>query len=157
MIALLQRVLRAEVTIERRLVAAIGPGILALIGVEGSDELQHGHRLLQRILSYRIFDDESGKMNRSVLDVAGGLLLVPQFTLVADTDKGNRPSFSRGAAPALGRQRFDELLEYARTQHGQIEAGVFGAAMQVLLVNDGPATFWLRAGADTGLKDSTKS
>ena len=145
MIALIQRVSSASVVVEGETVGAINQGILALIGVEASDTPEQAQKLLQRILSYRIFEDEGGKMNLSLQDVAGGLLLVPQFTLVADTRKGRRPSFSGGASPELGRSLFDDLLQRACAAHTDVSCGRFGADMQVHLVNNGPVTFWLQA------------
>jgi D-aminoacyl-tRNA deacylase len=143
MIALIQRVTRAGVTVAGSQTGAIERGILALVGVAALDTPAEPARLLQKILSYRIFPDDSGKMNLNLGQVAGGLLLVPQFTLVADTRKGTRPSFSEGAPPALAQQLFSLLLAEARQAHPRVEAGVFGADMQVELVNDGPVTFWL--------------
>jgi D-tyrosyl-tRNA(Tyr) deacylase len=141
MIALIQRVARAHVEVAGQTVGAIDRGILGLIGVEATDTPETGDRLLQRILSYRIFADDAGKMNLDLRQIGGELLLVPQFTLVADTRKGTRPSFSGGAAPAQARERFAALLATARAAHAKVAAGVFGADMQVHLVNDGPVTF----------------
>ena len=124
---------------------AIGPGLLALIAVRPTDTPQDGLRLLERILRYRIFADEAGKMNLSLTDVQGGLLLVPQFTLAADTGKGLRPGFSHAATPALGRQLYELLLQEARARHATVASGVFGAHMQVALTNDGPVTIWLES------------
>jgi len=145
MIALLQRVVESSVRIDGKVVAAIGPGLLALIAVRPTDAPEDGVRLLERILRYRIFADEAGKMNLSLADVQGGLLLVPQFTLAADTDKGLRPGFSRAATPALGRQLYELLLQEARACHATVASGVFGAHMQVALTNDGPVTIWLES------------
>ena len=125
-------------------IGAIGAGILALIGVEKGDTESEAKRLLERLLGYRIFADAEGKMNRSVVDEAGGLLLVPQFTLAADTNKGTRPSFSSAAPPAEGKNLFDYFVELARTLHSPVETGRFGADMTVSLLNDGPVTFWLQ-------------
>ena len=125
-------------------VGAIGAGVLALIGVEKGDGESEARRLLERVLGYRIFPDGEGKMNRSLADVAGGLLLVPQFTLAADTQKGTRPSFSSAAAPAEGEASFDYLAGLARASHADVATGRFGADMKVHLVNDGPVTFWLQ-------------
>ncbi len=145
MIALLQRVSHAEVTVDGKSVGSIGRGLLALIGVKPSDDEASALRLLGRLLQYRIFPDELGKMNLSVTQVKGQLLLVPQFTLAADTLKGLRPGFSTAAPPEQGRRLFDELVAAAREQHGQVETGVFGAHMQVSLTNDGPVTIWLES------------
>ena len=145
MIALLQRVLRAEVKIEGARVSAIGRGLLVLVGVRPTDDERSALRLLDRFLHYRVFEDELGKMNLSVVQVQGELLLVPQFTLAADTHKGLRPGFSTAAPPALARQLFDGLATAARAQHARVETGVFGAHMQVSLTNDGPVTLWLES------------
>ncbi len=144
MIALLQRVTQAQVVVARQTIAQIGPGLLVFIGVERGDAEQQAERLLQRLLRYRVFADQDGKMNRSLLDVNGGLLLVPQFTLAADTHKGLRPSFTPAAEPQHGEWLFDYLVQQARAQYGKIETGRFGADMQVTLTNDGPVTFWLQ-------------
>ena len=146
MIALLQRVAQASVIVNEKVIGRIGPGTLALIGVERGDGPQQTERLLQRVLNWRMFNDEQGRMNLSLAQISGGLLLVPQFTLAADTASGNRPGFSAAAAPADGRRLFDGLVEHARLRHSPVETGEFGADMQVHLVNDGPVTFWLRAG-----------
>jgi D-aminoacyl-tRNA deacylase len=145
-IALIQRVLSAHVEIESRTVASIQQGVLALIGVQRDDTHASADRLLERVLTYRIFADEAGRMNRSVADVHGGLLLVPQFTLAADTRQGTRPGFSTAAAPEAARALFDHLIERARARHAPVGAGEFGAHMRVFLVNDGPVTFWLQSG-----------
>jgi D-tyrosyl-tRNA(Tyr) deacylase len=145
MIALIQRVSEARVDVDTRCTGRIGPGLLALIGVQPQDGPAQVERLLQKLLGYRVFSDSEGKMNLALKDTGGGLLLVPQFTLAADTDSGLRPSFSTAAPPSLGRERFDELLALARTQHRTVEAGEFGAHMRVSLVNDGPVTFWLES------------
>ncbi len=144
MIGLLQRVTQARVDINGETVGEIDRGLLVLVGVEKQDDASRADRLLERLLGYRIFEDEQGRMNLSLHDIDGGLLLVPQFTLAADTRKGRRPSFDPAAPPALGERLFDHLLAQARTQHGQVASGQFGANMQVHLVNDGPATFWLQ-------------
>jgi D-aminoacyl-tRNA deacylase len=133
------------VTVETRIVGEIGRGILALIGIERGDELAQGERLLERVLTYRIFEDDGGRMNLSLRDVGGGLLLVPQFTLAADTHKGTRPGFSTAEDPERARTLFAEVLALGRTRHKDVSTGEFGAHMQVGLVNDGPVTFWLRA------------
>jgi len=143
MIALIQRVNRAAVTVDSETVGAIGRGILALIGVQRGDTTASADRLLERVLTYRIFGDEQGKMNLSLRDIQGELLLVSQFTLAADTQKGTRAGFSRAAAPEEAKRLFDYFLDRARASHGTVAAGVFGADMQVSLVNDGPVTFWL--------------
>lgn len=145
MIALIQRVSEAEVTVEARSVGKIGRGVLALIGVQRGDDAARGERLLERVLGYRIFEDEAGRMNRSLADIGGGLLLVPQFTLAADTHKGTRAGFSSAAAPDVARALFDEFAQLARRRHADVATGQFGAHMRVALVNDGPVTFWLEA------------
>ncbi len=143
MIALIQRVTRAQVDISGRTVAAIDKGILALIGIEKDDTTDTGQRLLERILTYRIFADAQGRMNLDLSHIAGGLLLVPQFTLVADTSKGTRPGFSHAAPPEEAAALFEALCAAARAR-GVLGAGTFGADMQVSLTNDGPVTFNLR-------------
>jgi len=145
MIGLLQRVGSARVEVEGAVVGAIEAGLLVLVGVERGDGEAQAERLLERLLGYRVFADSEGKMNRSLRDTGGGLLLVPQFTLAADTGKGMRPSFTPAAAPADGERLFDHLVERARRQHAPVATGHFGAHMRVGLVNDGPVTFWLRA------------
>jgi D-tyrosyl-tRNA(Tyr) deacylase len=139
-IALLQRVTRAHVEIDGASVGAIGAGALVLVCAEPADTLAQAERLVSKLLTLRIFSDPAGKMNLSLQDVAGGLLLVSQFTLAADTARGNRPGFSAAAPPELGRQLFDAVLASARARHAPVAAGVFGADMQVHLVNDGPVT-----------------
>ena len=141
MIALIQRVTGGSVEVEGRTVAAMGRGILALIGIEASDDIDTAARLLDKVLTYRIFPDEAGKMNLDLRQIGGDLLLVPQFTLVADTRKGTRPSFSAAAKPENARQLFLALVAKAQAAHPRVEAGIFGADMQVRLVNDGPVTF----------------
>jgi D-aminoacyl-tRNA deacylase len=143
MIALIQRVTRAHVIVEDETVGAIGPGLLALIAVQPDDGEAQAQRMLQRLLGYRVFADEAGKMNRSLADTSGGLLLVSQFTLAADTRAGMRPSFTSAAPPEHGRRWFDRLVELARAKHAGVETGRFGAHMEVHLVNDGPVTFRL--------------
>ena len=143
MIALIQRVSRAEVRVGGEVVGAIDAGILALIGVEADDGEPDGNRLLERLLTYRIFPDGAGRMNLSVADIDGGLLLVPQFTLAADTHKGTRAGFSLAAAPEQARRLFEHLRRQAQAAYAPVSAGVFGADMQVSLVNEGPVTFWL--------------
>ena len=144
MIALLQRVTRAWVEVEESRIAAIGPGLMVLIGVERGDTAAQADRLLERLLGFRVFADEQGRMNCSVTDIGGGLLLVPQFTLAADTRKGRRPSFTRAAEPSEGEKWFQYLTEQAAQRYPGAEMGRFGADMQVGLVNDGPVTFWLQ-------------
>ena len=144
MIGLLQRVSEAAVRVDGATVGAIGPGVLVLLCAEKGDTEREADLLLTKILGYRVFSDEAGKMNRSLADVNGGLLLVPQFTLAADTKSGTRPSFTPAAAPEDGRRLFDHVVRQARERHGQVETGVFGADMKVSLINDGPVTFWLR-------------
>jgi D-aminoacyl-tRNA deacylase len=144
MIALIQRVTRAQVDVAGQTVGAIDRGILALIGVEADDTASTGERLLERILTYRIFPDAAGRMNQDLGQVGGGLLLVPQFTLVADTSRGTRPGFSHAAAPGMAQALFEGLSRAARTRHPAVAAGTFGADMQVSLTNDGPVTFNLR-------------
>ena len=146
MIALIQRVLSARVEVDTETVGAIGPGLLALVAVQPDDGEAQARRMLERLLGYRVFADGAGRMNRSLADTGGGLLLVSQFTLAADTRSGMRPSFTQAAAPEHGRQWFERLLELARAGHPQVAAGRFGADMQVALVNDGPVTFWLDTG-----------
>jgi D-tyrosyl-tRNA(Tyr) deacylase len=143
-IALIQRVSRASVTVETRKVGAVGRGILALIGIERGDDLPQGERLLERVLTYRIFEDDAGRMNLSLRDIGAGLLLVPQFTLAADTHKGTRPGFSTAEDPTRAHELFAQLADLARTRHKEVATGEFGAHMQVELVNDGPVTFWLQ-------------
>lgn len=145
MIALIQRVTSASVHVEGELVAAIGPGLLALAAVEQGDSAAQAERLAERILGYRVFEDAGGRMNLSLADTGGGLLLVSQFTLAANTRKGMRPSFTPAAAPVEGERLFQALVAVARKRHAPVETGRFGAHMQVSLVNDGPVTFWLRA------------
>ncbi|KPF58224.1 D-tyrosyl-tRNA(Tyr) deacylase [beta proteobacterium AAP51] len=140
MIALVQRVRSARVEVAGATIGAIDTGLLVLVCAEPTDTPAVAVRLLDKLLKLRIFSDEAGKMNRSVQDVAGGLLIVSQFTLAADVSGGNRPSFTGAAPPALGRALYDELLRLARERHPQVAAGEFGADMQVHLVNDGPVT-----------------
>jgi len=143
MIALIQRVTRSEVKIGDAVAGSIGAGMLALIGVQKGDAEPQAERLLERLLSYRIFADAQGRMNVSLRESGGGLLLVPQFTLAADTKKGSRAGFSTAADPPDAQRLFAYLLERARSAYAPVSAGVFGAHMQVSLVNDGPVTFWL--------------
>jgi len=146
MIALIQRVLSARVDVDDETIGAIGPGLLALVAVEPGDGETQTRRMLERLLGYRVFMDAAGRMNLSLADTGGGLLLVSQFTLAADTRSGMRPGFAGAAAPEQGRRWFDRLLELARAAHPVVETGRFGTHMQVHLVNDGPVTFWLKAG-----------
>ena len=143
MIGLLQRVKECRVAVEGKIRGEIGPGLLVLVGVSRGDDENKANRLLERLLGYRIFPDAAGKMNLSLPDVGGGLLLVPQFTLAADTRKGMRPSFSSAAEPSEGDRLFHYLAGLARERHPLVQCGVFGADMQVSLINDGPVTFWL--------------
>ena len=144
MIALIQRVREARVQVAGLTTGAIHRGIVALIGVERGDGETQAARLAERVIGYRIFADADGKMNRSLADVRGGLLLVPQFTLAADTRSGARPSFSSAAPPAEGERLFLRFVELARERHAPVETGTFRSDMQVSLVNDGPVTFWLQ-------------
>jgi D-tyrosyl-tRNA(Tyr) deacylase len=148
MIGLLQRVSEARVEVEGEIVGEIDAGLLVLIGVERGDDEAQAERLLERLLSYRVFADAEGKMNLSLRDLGGGLLLVPQFTLAADTRKGMRPSFTPAAPPVEGERLFNVLTVLARQQHTRVATGRFGAHMQVSLINDGPVTFWLRIPPD---------
>jgi D-tyrosyl-tRNA(Tyr) deacylase len=145
MIALLQRVSHAEVTVDGKTVGAIGLGLLVLVGVRPTDDEAGARRLLARLSLYLIFPDEAGKMNLSLTQVNGQLLLVPQFTLAADTAKGLRPGFSTAAPPEQARRLFEHLVQAARDELGSVETGVFGAHMQVSLTNDGPVTIWLES------------
>jgi D-tyrosyl-tRNA(Tyr) deacylase len=145
MIALLQRVTHAEVAVEGKSVGAIGPGLLVLVGVRPTDDDASAMRLLARLVLYRVFPDEAGKMNLSLTQVKGQLLLVPQFTLAADTTKGLRPGFSTAAAPEQARRLFEVLVQAARDQLGAVETGLFGVHMQVSSTNDGPVTIWLES------------
>ena len=142
MIALIQRVTSASVAVGEETVGEIGPGILALVGVERGDGDEQAARLAQKVLTYRIFADPAGRMNLSLQDVRGELLAVPQFTLVADTNSGTRPSFSSGASPEAGLKYFDQFIAHA-SKSVTTRTGRFGAHMKVSLVNDGPVTFWL--------------
>ncbi len=144
MIALLQRVSQASVTVDGKVVGAIGQGLLVLLCAERGDTEKEAAQLIAKLMSYRVFGDEAGKMNRSVRDINGSVLLVPQFTLAADTRSGTRPSFTPAAEPELGKKLFDYALTQARAVHASVESGQFGAHMQVALVNDGPVTFWLQ-------------
>ena len=146
MLSLIQRVAQASVVVDGETVGAIGPGLLALVGVEPGDGEAQIARMAERLLGYRVFADEAGRMNRGLADTGGGLLLVSQFTLAADTSSGMRPGFSTAAAPALAEPLFNRLVETCRARHaGGVETGRFGAHMVVSLVNDGPVTFRLTA------------
>lgn len=148
MIALLQRVSQAGVVVDGQIVGEIGLGLLVLVCAERGDTERESDALLTKLVGYRVFSDDAGKMNRSVIDVAGGLLLVPQFTLAADTRSGTRPSFTPAAAPEVGRRLFDAFVLAARERYADrlsaVETGVFGADMKVSLTNNGPVTFWLQ-------------
>ena len=143
MITVIQRVKSSSVSVNDLEIGRIGPGIMALIAIQKEDTKNDARRLLQRILSYRIFPDENDRMNLSLQNIQGGLLLIPQFTLAADTQKGNRPSFSSAALPEQGKILFNYFTRMAKQQHPCVEQGRFGADMQVALINDGPVTFTL--------------
>lgn len=145
MIALLQRVTEASVRVDDTRIAGIGRGLMVLAAVHRDDTDRDPPRLAERILTYRVFPDENGRMNRSLVDIRGELLLVPQFTLAADTRKGTRASFTRAAAPETGQAAFDALVGICRQRLNVVQTGRFGADMQVALVNDGPVTFWLES------------
>lgn len=145
MLALLQRVSHARVEVAGEVVGQIGSGLLVLVGVQPADGPGQAKRLAERLLGYRVFDDADGRMNLSLADTGGGLLLVPQFTLAADTDRGRRPSFTRAAEPRHAQALFEVLVDAARQRHADVATGRFGADMQVSLTNDGPVTFLLRA------------
>ena len=143
MIGLIQRVSQAHVEVDKQIISQVKHGVVALIGVERSDTENSADKLLRRILNYRIFPDAEGKMNLGLTEIDGELLLVPQFTLAADTKKGMRPSFSSAAAPEQGEKLFDYLVDQARNSYSKVQCGKFGADMKVSLINDGPVTFWL--------------
>lgn len=145
MIALIQRVLEARVSVAGQTVGEIGPGLLALVAVEKGDQSANAVRMAERLMGYRVFSDDEGKMNRSLADTGGGLLLVSQFTLAADTAKGTRPSFTPAAAPADAERLFNELVALTRQRHPVVATGEFGAEMTVSLVNHGPVTLRLTA------------
>ncbi len=145
MIALIQRVSEAEVSVDGQIVGAIGPGLLALVAVQPDDTEARTQRMAERLLGYRVFADAAGKMNLALGEVGGGLLLVSQFTLAADTRKGMRPSFTSAAEPAKGQRDFDRLVAIIRERHQPVATGRYAAHMQVRLVNDGPVTFWLQS------------
>lgn len=144
MIGLLQRVTQARVSVDGSIIGEIGGGLLVLVGVERGDSEAQADRLLERLLGYRVFSDADGRMNLSLKEIGGGLLLVPQFTLAADTRKGTRPGFSPAAEPEEGKRLFTYLLGEAQRNYWPVAAGQFGTDMQVMLVNDGPVTFWLQ-------------
>ena len=144
MLALLQRVSEATVRIDDRVAGEIGHGLLVFVGVEKGDCESDAERMVERVLGYRMFTDGTGRMNRSVTDIEGGVLLVPQFTLPADTRSGMRPSLSPAAPPDVGRPLFAHLVDAVRSRHAHVACGEFGARMQVALVNEGPVTFMLR-------------
>ena len=148
MIGLLQRVTEASVSVVNEITGAIGPGLLVLVGVERGDGERQAERLIERLLGYRVFADADGRMNLSLTNTHGGLLLVPQFTLAADTRKGTRPSFTPAAAPDEGRRLFEHAVAHAQNRHDQVATGRFGADMKVALINDGPVTFTLRVAPD---------
>lgn len=145
MIALLQRVVSANISIHGGITARIGPGLLVFVGVRPVDDEDAAARLLSKTLKYRVFSDEAGKMNLNLREIAGDLLLVPQFTLAADTRRGLRPGFSAAAAPDQGRRLYEGLVAAAQAAYPKVQTGTFGAHMQVSLVNDGPVTFWLES------------
>jgi len=144
MIALLQRVTQASVSFDKQLIGEIDQGLLVFLGIEKGDSQTQADRLLDRVLQYRIFSDSQDKMNLNVTDIIGGLLIIPQFTLAANTNKGNRPSFTSAAAPQDGKELFDYFVTQSKLKYSSIETGQFGADMKVALVNDGPVTFWLQ-------------
>ena len=156
MIALLQRVSRASVVVDGATIGAIDAGLMVLLCAERGDSEKEADLLLTKLLGYRVFSDAAGKMNRSLVDVAGGLLLVPQFTLAADTKSGSRPSFTPAASPQDGLRLFDYFVRQARAKHAAVETGSFGADMQVSLTNDGPVTFWLQVAAKAQAKAEVK-
>lgn len=144
MIALIQRVRNASVSIEEQVAGQIGVGLLVFLGVEEGDSASEADRLLKKVLAYRVFPDSQGRMNLSLRDTGGGLLVISQFTLAADTSRGLRPGFSRAAAPQKAREMFEYWVDCARKAHEVVQTGQFGADMQVSLLNDGPVTFWLQ-------------
>jgi D-tyrosyl-tRNA(Tyr) deacylase len=148
MIGLIQRVSTASVAVDGELIGQIGPGLAALIAVQRGDTSRQAIRLAERLRTYRVFEDAAGKMNLDLTQVNGGVLLIPQFTLAADTRKGNRPSFARAADPKAGRILFEELVDATRSRWDTVESGRFGANMDVSLVNEGPVTFWLEVKPD---------
>jgi D-aminoacyl-tRNA deacylase len=150
-IALIQRVSEAAVRVDGEVVGAIGTGLLALVCAERGDTASQADRLLDKLLAYRVFADEAGKMNKSLKDIGGELLVVSQFTLAADTNSGTRPSFTPAADPATGRALYEHFVERARALHPVVATGRFGADMKVALINDGPVTFWLRVAPPAAL------
>ncbi len=150
MIALIQRVSHASVVVDGATIGAINAGLMVLVCAERGDREKEANALLSKLLAYRVFPDDAGKMNRSVSDIAGGILLVPQFTLAADTNSGTRPSFTPAAAPEDGRRLFSYFVEQAKSSHKEVATGQFGADMKVSLTNDGPVTFWLQIKPPTG-------
>ena len=144
MIGLLQRVTQAKVEVSETLIGEVSKGLLILLGIERGDTEKQVDRLLERLLGYRVFEDDTGRMNLSLRDIEGGMLIVPQFTLPADTQKGTRPSFTPAASPEEGERLYDYFVVQAKQAHTDIATGQFGADMQVSLVNDGPVTFWLK-------------
>ena len=158
MIGLLQRITDARVDVNGETIGAVGRGLLVLVGIQKGDSKPTADRLLERLLGYRVFPDDKGKMNLNLSDIGGGLLLVPQFTLAADTHKGTRPSFSSAADPELSRELFDYLLKCAQAKHAPVGSGKFGADMAVTLTNDGPVTFWLEVAPESATDSNvTKS
>lgn len=153
MIALIQRVSQANVVVDGSTIGAIDAGLLVLLCAERGDTEKQADALLTKLLAYRVFADDADKMNLSVTTINGGLLIVPQFTLAADTNSGTRPSFTPAAPPELGRQLFDYFVQAAKVKHVQVETGKFGADMQVSLTNDGPVTFWLQTKPSTSTND----
>jgi len=145
MIALIQRVSEAKVTVDGTATGSIGPGLLVFLAVQPDDDDGRVRRMAERVLTYRVFSDDAGRMNRSLLDDGLGLLVVPQFTLAADTNKGTRASFTRAAPPEMGNEYFQRFVAACEERLAAVETGVFGADMKVSLVNDGPVTFWLEA------------
>lgn len=145
MLALIQRVSEASVTIDGEVAGAIGPGLLVLLGIQKADDEAVAGRLLDKVLAYRVFADDEGKMNRSVSDCQAGLLVVSQFTLAADTGRGLRPSFSSAMPPAGAEALYEHFLDQARQRHAEVQSGRFAADMKVSLINDGPVTFMLQA------------
>ena len=150
MIGLLQRVTEARVEVGGNLIGAIGPGLLVLVCAQRGDTNAQAERLVERLLDFRMFSDDHGRMNLSLRDMDGALLLVPQFTLAADTRRGTRPSFTPAAPPEDGRRLFEHLLACARASHSPVASGEFGTHMRVSLINDGPVTFWLEVSASSG-------
>jgi len=144
MIGLLQRVSEASIRVDGETIGRIGQGLMVLVGIEKEDTQKDMDRMLERLLGYRVFEDDQGRMNLSVRDIDGGLLLVPQFTLAADTNKGMRPSFTSSAPPEEAREKFERFVGQASEAYSKVESGCFGADMKVGLVNDGPVTFWLQ-------------